>query len=138
MLALLLSLLVGLTGIDRSVDPGLQAIADQRVIEIQSSFDHHLKRPGTTEIIAYNSGYADPVRQLVTQWHESAPHWAILRNPALTRWACAVTTAGENTYGVCVFSGALGNTAVALPLAWPFALLIMAVTCAAVLRRLQR
>lgn len=89
MVELLLQLIVQFTHIDRTVDPGLTQIAEQRVIEIQTDWSHDQKPPQTWEVLVWNQGFSDPVTEAMRQWQASPEHWAILTNPSLTRIGCA-------------------------------------------------
>ena len=106
MTALLLALLLAATGIDRAVDPELTAIAERRAVEIQADFSHADADPCCAEVIAWNSGAADPVAHVVDQWRGSPPHWAILTDPSYGAIGCAVSTGGARTYAVCVLAAA--------------------------------
>jgi hypothetical protein len=123
--ALLLALLVSLTGIDRTVDPGLTAIAERRVVEISACPDvlepdpatgelvlvpgpcwsHDGSDPCCNEVLAFNSGYADPVTHLAEQWQGSPVHWAILTDPGYTAIGCAVAFVENRAYAACVLAG---------------------------------
>jgi hypothetical protein len=103
--ALLLALLVSLTGIDRTVDPNLTAIAERRVVEIQTEFSHDGMDPCCAEVLAWNSGYADPVTHLVEQWQGSPVHWAILTDPSYTAIGCAVAFVENRAYAACALAG---------------------------------
>jgi hypothetical protein len=111
--ALLLALLVSLTGIDRTVDPGLTAIAERRVGEITAEFSHNGADPCCVEVLAWNSGFADPVTHLVEQWQGSPQHWAILTDPGYTAIGCAIAFVENRAYAACVLNG----TGVAVPTA---------------------
>lgn len=107
MVELLLALLTTLTGIPRTVDADLSAIAQRRAVEIscEGCFSHAgwiYGRDGEAEVIAWNRD-ADPVTRLALQWQGSPPHWAILTDPNLRYWGCAVAQADGATFGVCLF-----------------------------------
>jgi hypothetical protein len=102
--ALLLALIVSMTGIDRTVDPGLTAIAERRVVEITAEFSHVGMDPCCAEVLAWNSGYADPVTHLVEQWQGSPVHWAILTDPGYTAIGCAVAFVENRAYAACVLA----------------------------------
>jgi hypothetical protein len=104
--ALLLALLVSMTGIDRTVDPGLTAIAERRVVEIQTAFTHAGSDPCCAEVLVWNSGFADPVTHFVEQWQGSPTHWAILTDPSYTAIGCAVAFVENRAYAACVLSRA--------------------------------
>lgn len=105
MVELLLSLIFSLTGIDRTVDPELTTMADQRVVDIQSNFSHEGQFSGTAEVLAWNSGYTFEVgtERLAYQWRGSPDHWATLTDPTYTEIGCAVSRVDNKTFGVCVF-----------------------------------
>ncbi|MEP7082775.1 MAG: hypothetical protein ABI841_07345 [Chloroflexota bacterium] len=116
----------GLTGavaasyFPRTLDAGLHSIAHQRVIEISACptcMTHNLMRAGTSEVLAYNFGSADPVGDAVRGWQGSAAHNAILSNGSLGSIGCAQTVVGATSYFVCVL--APGGGAVALAPAAP-------------------
>jgi hypothetical protein len=105
MVELLLALLIALTGIPRTADAELSAIAQRRAVEIQSDFSHSgwvYGRDGEAEIIAMNYG-PDPVTTLAAQWQGSPPHWAILTDPKYDRIGCAIAQVDTAYYGVCLF-----------------------------------
>jgi hypothetical protein len=113
MVELLLALLIALTGIPRTADAELSAIAQRRAVEIQSDFSHSgwvYGRDGEAEIIAMNYG-PDPVTTLAAQWQGSPPHWAILTDPKFDRWGCGIHQVGNATWGACIFAS--GSQAVA-------------------------
>lgn len=90
----------------RTVDAGLQAIAQQRAAEISCSgcFNHSGMRAGTAEVIAYNFGHPDPVAAAVAGWRSSPPHNSILSNASLGRIGCARTAVGGSNFLVCVLA----------------------------------
>lgn len=107
MVELLLALLTTLTGIDRTQDADLSAIAQRRAVEIscEGCFSHAgwvYGRDGQAEIIAHN-GDPDPVTRLALQWQGSPPHWAILMDARFTTWGCGIHQVGAQFYGVCLF-----------------------------------
>jgi hypothetical protein len=106
MVELLLALLIALTGIPRTADAELSAIAQRRAVEIQSDFSHSgwvYGRDGEAEIIAMNYS-PDPVTTLAAQWQGSPPHWAILTDPKFDRWGCGIHQVGNATWGACIFA----------------------------------
>ena len=98
MLELLLTLIATLTGIDRQIDPGLQAFAQERSAEItcEGCFNHDGKEPGVAEILTWHVGGGDlePARA-VNAWLASPPHAAILLDPRYTRIGCGYTYSAE-------------------------------------------
>lgn len=116
MVALLLLLISTATGIDRTVDPSLTAIAERRVVEIQTDYSHNGKPSYTAEVLVWNSGYTDPVAEALIQWQASPDHWAILTNRAYTRIGCATAALVEKTYFACELTpGVPGATAAPAP-----------------------
>lgn len=102
---LLLSLILSVTGIERTVDPAMTAEAERRVEMIQSDFSHN--GITTPEVLAWNSGYPDgttATERAVQQWRESPVHWEILTDPSLTRIGCAIDQVGERWYFVCALA----------------------------------
>lgn len=90
----------------RTVSGTLQSVAAVRVIEIQTTFAHRpmpeLVHWSWGEVIAYNSGYADPIAQTVVMWRNSPTHWNILTG-SYTHIGCASDWAGSRFYAVCLF-----------------------------------
>ncbi len=108
----------------RTVDAGLHSIAHLRVLEISACpncFSHALMRAGTSEVIAYNFGSADPVGDAVRGWRGSAPHHAILSNGSLGSIGCAQALVGVTSYFVCVLAPGGGAVALAPPAPAPAA-----------------
>jgi hypothetical protein len=108
MVEALLALLIALTGIPRTADAELSAIAQRRAVEIscEGCFSHAgwiYGRDGHAEIIAMNYG-PDPVSTLAAQWQGSPPHWAILTDPKFDRWGCGIHQVGNATWGACIFA----------------------------------
>ena len=104
----------GLTGLvnsaylPRTESTALHDIAHQRAVEISSDFSHNGQRSGTAEVIAYNSGFADPVGHVLGQWQGSPPHDAILSDPSLTLIGCGSYFDGVTTWFACLL--ATGST----------------------------
>lgn len=96
LVAILLSLILSVTGISRTVDPILVQDAQRRVVEIQSDWSHN--GMAYNEVLHYSQGAADPVGFAVDAWRNSPGHWAIMSNPALTRIGCAVDVDATQTY----------------------------------------
>lgn len=94
MIEVLLSLILAATGITRTVAPDLTVIAEQRAAEVSTdaTFSHDLMRGGTAEVLAWNSGAADPAASALRQWRDSPVHWAILTDPSLVRIGCGHAT----------------------------------------------
>lgn len=98
MIEFLLALIMLWTGIAHTVDPNLTAIAQRRAIEVSTdaTFSHDGMDPCCYEILAWNSGTADPVTTAMEQWRGSPSHWAILTNPTLTVIGCGYAKGQEN------------------------------------------
>ena len=101
------------TGIDRTQDPALAALAQTRSVEIVNDFGHHINHRLPDwywgEVIGYNGGMADPVASIVDGWRNSPSHWDVLTNPGYTRIGCGITKAegsqyayGYRYYFVCI------------------------------------
>lgn len=117
MLSILLALLVAATGIPRTADAELNALAEQRASEIAVTFTH---RPlpeldnGTwdawAEILAYRGGDDTPLPEIVYGvdgvggWMNSPEHAGILLNPRYTHIGCGFEWAGVRLYVVCVLA----------------------------------
>jgi hypothetical protein len=111
----------GLTGavsaayFPRTVDAGLHSIAHQRALEISACptcMNHNLMRAGTSEVLAFNFGSADPIGDAVRGWQASPLHNGILSNGSLGSIGCAQAVVGTTSYFACVL--APGGAAVAL------------------------
>ena len=111
----------GLTGavsaayFPRTVDAGLHSIAHQRALEIgacPTCMNHNLMRAGTSEVLAFNSGSADPIGDAVRLWQASPVHNGILSSGSNGSIGCAQAVVGGTSYFACVL--APGGAAVAL------------------------
>lgn len=110
MIELLLSLILAVTGVGRTVDPGLTAIAERRAAETatDATFNHSGMDPCCAEVLAWNLGTDDPARHAVEQWQGSPAHWAILTDPSLTRIGCGVARGPDGRYEfACVLASGL-------------------------------
>lgn len=68
-------------------------------------------RSGTAEVVAWNSGKADPVGSVVSRWQASAGHDKILSNQSYGRIGCAEAVTGDTHWFACVLaSGPLPGT----------------------------
>lgn len=92
-----------LTGIPRTVYVELQSRAAERAIQIQTDFSHCCLVYGEGEIIAWNSGYSDPLGQLILGWLDSVSHKAMMYNQVYDQIGCATSYLAPRTYGVCLF-----------------------------------
>lgn len=103
----------GLTGavaasyFPRTVDAGLHSIAHQRAVEISACptcMNHTLMRAGTSEVLAFNFGSADPIGEAVAGWRNSPVHNGILGNGSLGRIGCAQAVVAGVSYFACVLT----------------------------------
>jgi len=103
----------GLTGavaasyFPRNVDAGLHSIAHARASEISACptcMNHSLMRPGTSEVLAYNFGSADPIGEAVAGWRNSPVHNSILGNGSLGSIGCAQVAVAGVSYFACVLA----------------------------------
>jgi hypothetical protein len=90
----------------RTVEPGLHDIAHARVAEISAagSLDHAGQRPGTAEVLAWNSGTPNPIGEAVEAWIGSPVHRDILSNRAYGRIGCAETVVAGVHWFACVLA----------------------------------
>lgn len=102
MVELILSLILALTGIERTVDPAMTAEAERRAAMLPANFSHDGLT--TWEVLAWNEGAADPARSAVEGWRESPSHWDILTRRDLTRIGCAALESGGRWYFVCALA----------------------------------
>lgn len=105
MVELLLSLILAVTGISRTVDPVLTAEAERRASMIISDYSHNGQV--YPEILHWHNTAQDPMGYTVGLWRESPAHWAVMTDRSLTRIGCAVLTqdwAGTVYYIACVFA----------------------------------
>lgn len=94
----------------RYEDAGLHAVAHERVAELAACecLEHEGMRAGTAEVIAFNSGFADPVSRVIGTWRNSPAHDAILGDRGYGRIGCAALLADGTTWFACVLApGAL-------------------------------
>lgn len=124
----------------RYADAGLDEMAHERVAELSTCacLEHDAIRAGTAEVIAYNSGIANPVSAVVSRWADSPIHDGILSDQSYGRIGCAELVSGGVHWFACVLSAGplppvatssgsdpvlLPDTAMALPTAtrrpWP-------------------
>lgn len=90
----------------RTVDAGLHDIAHARATEIAAagSLDHDGMRPGTAEVLAWNTGEAYPIASAVSAWIGSPPHNAILSNRSYGRIGCAAVIRNGVYWFACVLA----------------------------------
>ena len=111
MLSILLALLVAATGIPRTADAELTALAELRASETTVNWAH---RPLTeldngewaawAEVIAYRGGDTTPLPEIVAGWLASPEHAAILRDASLSHIGCGFATVGVRVYVVCLLA----------------------------------
>jgi hypothetical protein len=112
-----LTSLVNAAYLPRTEDAELHDIAHQRAVEIASDWSHNGMRDGTAEVLAYNSGFADPISKAIDQWQGSPTHAAILSDPSYIRIGCAEYVTSDGTHWfACVLAG---NPVVAQPVQTP-------------------
>lgn len=89
----------------RNVDAGLHAIAHERAAELAACqcLEHDGMRTAA-EVVAWNSGKADPVGAVVARWQASAGHDKILSNRSYGRIGCAEAVTGDTHWFACVLS----------------------------------
>jgi len=116
--ALLAALIALTTGIPRTVDADLVALAETRAAETTVTYAHrdlleldNGRWQAWSEVLAVDPGTLDPAAGLVQQWMGSPNHRAILTDPRYDAIGCAVSPSGEWLYAVCVF----GDSAVTPP-----------------------
>jgi hypothetical protein len=90
----------------RHIDATLHDIAHARVAEIAAAgrLTHDGTRPGTAEVLAYNTGVSNPVANAVGQWIASDLHRGILSDGSYGRIGCAETVAGGTHWFACVLA----------------------------------
>ena len=69
-----LTALVNAAFLPRTESAELHDIAHQRAVEISTDFSHNGIRAGTAEVLAWNSGYADPIAEVLSGWAGSPTH----------------------------------------------------------------
>lgn len=136
MIELLLTLLTTLTGIDRHVDANLEAIAQERSVQIVTNFNHEGKPYDTAEIIIYFSDDSKVARRAVNGWLASSPHAAILHDKSYVNIGCGYTQANGNHYFVCELSRGIPNTSLDFEQGWFTGLgILLIIAASAVWRR---
>jgi hypothetical protein len=108
----------------RTVDAGLHAIAHERAQQLSACacLDHDGIHPGTAEVLAWNSGEANPAGNAVQQWVNSPVHDGILSDTSYGLIGCADVVSGAVHWFACVLAagplpapapgGLIPNTAV--------------------------
>ena len=103
----------------RPEDPALHELAHQRALEASVNFSH--TGMVTAEVLAWNSGMADPVGTVIRQWLESPAHLAILVDPSFVAIGCGSVTVNGAYYAACVLSRSSTNEPVPQPVEQPLA-----------------
>jgi hypothetical protein len=101
---------VAATYFPRYEDTELHAIAHERVAQLAACdcLSHDGMAAGTAEVIAFNSGFPNPIASAVDQWQGSPPHDEILSNREYGRIGCAELVADGTHWFACVLTwGAL-------------------------------
>jgi len=102
----------------RYEDATLHDIAHQRVAESRACrcMDHGLMRPGTAEVLAWNTNLPNPVGSAVTSWIGSPVHHGILSDSSKGRIGCAELADGATHWFACVLAaGPLPASAAVAP-----------------------
>ena len=95
--------------IPRTEDPALHELAHQRALQASVDFSH--TGATTAEVLAYNSGFADPIATVISQWLGSPAHAALLSDPSFTSIGCgAVTTSDGTYYAACLLGVSVSIT----------------------------
>lgn len=86
----------------RAEDPALHDLAHLRALEASVNFAH---TGCCAEVLAWNSGFPDPVGTVISQWMGSPAHAALLSDPSFTSIGCgAVTTSDGRFVAACVLA----------------------------------
>jgi hypothetical protein len=117
--ALLLALILALTGIPRVESPTLDAIAEARAHEIATTGVEHRyldelnngQWSAWGEVLEWNRGFDDPAQAAVNGWASSPEHRAILFNERYTQIGCGSeyretdsAAASSGWYFVCILA----------------------------------
>ena len=126
MLSVLLALLLAATGIPRTADAELIALAEQRASEITVTFAH---RPlseldngrwdGWGEVIAYRGGDDTPLPEIVAGWMASPTHAAVLTAPQYSHIGCGFEWSGVRLYVACIVADSRASVAAEPPITSP-------------------
>jgi len=90
----------------RNADAVLHDIAHQRVAELRACrcLEHDRMRPGTAEVLAWNTNSPNPVGSAVASWVGSAVHHGILSDTSKGRIGCAELADGSTHWFACVLA----------------------------------
>lgn len=109
MLSTLLALLLAVTGIPRTADAELIALAEQRASEITVTNAHRAlpeldngRWDGWGEVIAYRGGDATPLPEIVAGWMTSPTHATVLTAPQYDAIGCGFEWSGVRLYVACI------------------------------------
>lgn len=86
----------------RTEDPALHELAHQRALQASLDFSH--TGATTAEVLAYNSGFADPIATVISQWLGSPAHAALLSDPSFDLLGCGAVTVNGTYYAACLLS----------------------------------
>jgi hypothetical protein len=100
----------------RTEDPALHELAHQRALQASLDFSH--TGATTAEVLAYNSGSADPIATVISQWLGSPAHAALLSDPSFTSIGCGAVTVNGTYYAACLLSR--GPAAIVPPAEMPY------------------
>lgn len=128
--AILVSLVLAASGVPRVTDAQLSAVAEQRVAELTEAYAAdpkallaHRSLPELDngrwqqwgEVLAYRSGDATPLPEIVAGWMGSPDHAEILRAPRYDAIGCAAAWSGVRLYAVCILADTAGSTSPPAP-----------------------
>jgi hypothetical protein len=90
----------------RTVDDGLQSIANERVAELRACqcIEHDRMRAGTAEVLHTVTMSSDPIQSAVDGWAASPVHDGILSDRSYGRIGCAVAVDGDTSWLACVLA----------------------------------
>jgi len=125
MVELLLALLMTATGIDRTVDAELMAMAQERAAyqvtfsdgqcDGDGALTHEGSFAGTAEVLYCHPGSLAPATDAVEAWMASPDHAAILLDADYGLIGCGHAEAGIADFFACVLTGPAAEAVVASP-----------------------
>lgn len=92
----------------RTEDPALHELAHQRALQASLDFSH--TGATTAEVLAYNSGFADPIATVISQWLGSPAHAALLSDPSFDLLGCGSVTVNGTYYAACLMGVSVSIT----------------------------
>jgi hypothetical protein len=101
--------------IPRAEDPALHELAHQRAYEASLNFAH---TGCCAEVLAYNSGFPDPVGTVISQWLGSPAHDSLLSDPSFDLIGCGSVTVNGTYDAACLLSR--GPAAIVPPAEVPY------------------